>query len=143
MITELIAVEHVPAVMQLVYPELQRVVTRFAPHRDIDEIVELLMSQQMQLWVATTNEAQMKGWLLTKVICFTDGIRRLHLDLLHGDDIDDLLKHLEDIEEWALKLGVSEVSANVRPGLSKKLRRQAGFSKDYEVVMKHIRRSLH
>lgn len=137
----LIAKENTPAVLQLIGQNIGEVIKLY-PGLSFTNVVRDLYSAHRQLWVHCRTNMTIQAWMVTKVEIGEDGVRRLVVDLMGGEDLESLLPHWKRIEDWALKHGISQVRAMVRPGLRRKLR-SLGFSHACDVIEKDLKGQLH
>ncbi len=133
----LIAKENVPVILQLIGTDIESVIDEFTMGTcTYYKVVQELSSEHRQLWVLPTEEMHIQAWLVTKIENHPMG-KRLIFDLFGGEDLDLILTHLEDFEDWARSLGVVETFAYMRPGLRRKLKKH-GFRHMCDIVMKPL-----
>lgn len=133
----LIARGHVPALLQLIGMEVESLLQMFSVGTNTYfNVVKGLYEETRQLWVLSTDEFKIQGWLVTYIEPRATG-KRLVLDLFGGEDLQMLLANLYQIEEWAKALGCTEVMAYARPGIRKKLKKD-GFRHVCDLIVKPL-----
>jgi len=138
----LIAKEFVPAVLQLIGQDVEKVIDTFTMGRcTYYNVVQDLYTEHRQLWVLPTEDMQIQGWLVTKIENLATG-KRLIFDLFGGEDLDLILTHLDRFEDWAREIGVVETLGFTRPGFRKKLKKH-GFQHVCDIVIKPLTKQVH
>ena len=138
MIPHLIASENVPIAWTLVVNKLQKAMDKLeTTEYDTEYVYGLLVNQQAQLWMESTN----KMFAITRLIQYPT-IKRLVVDFIVGEDVSKYYKHLEFIEHWAAARGATQAEAEVRPGLQKILRNLA-WNRKRITMYKTLHRGLH
>lgn len=133
----LIAKENVPVILQIIGADIEHVIDTFTMgHCTYYNVVKELYAAHRQLWVLPTENMTIQGWLVTKIENHPMG-KRLVFDLFGGADLELILTHLENFEDWARAQGVVETFGYVRPGLRKKLKKH-GFRHMCDIVMKPL-----
>lgn len=139
----LVAKENTPYVLEHIGQDIAQVVAELpSAECHYAGVVQDLYNARRQLWVLPSTTGGVQGWLVTKIERDGDGVVRLILDLMGGEDVDELLTHLEVITNWAMSFDAVEVRALVRPGLRKKLK-QFGFYHKCDMVVKSLKGKLH
>lgn len=132
----LIAYQNIPLMLPLVSQDLAEVIGKHGHGlTTYQEVVEDLRIAKRQLWILVPD-GEIEAWLITSIMPSNFG-RRLIIDFLSGEDLDSLVEHFPTIENWALRLGATELVAYVRPGLRKKLKKH-GFHHAYDVITRPL-----
>ena len=142
MITEeiqLVGVPHasIDEVWGEVKPMLERGISHGDGELDIDDILKFLLDRTMQLWIVynyTEGNIMMAG--ITEVMTYPK-IKVCRAVVLGGDGVDQWVKHVSGIEEWAKSQGCDKIEAFGRRGLAKKME-AIGYSNRYVVIRKDL-----
>jgi hypothetical protein len=140
MIPQLIAKENIPTMLQVVGKDIESVVETFAAdYTTYFDIAQDLYVERRQLWILPTEEFQVQGWMVTRLVALPLGQKRLYLDLFGGEDLDILSPHFACIDAWARSHGATEMFAYSRPGLRREMRKQ-GFRHMCDIMIKPLGR---
>ena len=102
-----------------IMPHLNKALS-YTPECSVESILERIMQGTSLLWVVTTPYGQHKGVVVTQIKRFPNyDVAIGHL--CGGEDIDDWIHLLSDIEEWAQQAGCRKFEIQGRKGWAKKL----------------------
>ena len=134
--------DDLPHVMPVVAGLIDDALTNHSANElSLPDIVQGLVEQRMQLWIAMDNNRVVQAVTVTQIATYPQK-RRLRFLTLRGLDIEKWVGMLKNIEDWALAHGCVEIEAWVRPGLRKMLVEKQGFERQYEVVTKELRGTI-
>lgn len=114
-----------------VLPYLEKGLPYLDGKYDLLDIKKLCLDNAMQLWVIY-NEAdvEVKGIVLTELLTYPQSLRA-GIFLVAGDDLDQVMQHLDTIINWARNNNADSIELYGRPGWEKIL-------KKYEFEKTHI-----
>ena len=135
---ELIARENIPLVWHIVGPRLEDAIKKFEfGEYALEDFLELLLAGQAQLWVAGNGEMM----AVTRIVVYPE-FKRLFVDFIEGQNVEEYEKYMEYIEDWAVELGATQAEAELRPGLERIARRN-GWKRRRVHMFKHLKQGLH
>lgn len=122
----LIAKENI--MMVLAKPQVRQMIERV---REVSpsvysfvDIVAKLEAGEFQLWLLH-EEFELKLIMITEIELWPK-MKRLRVEMMSGEDYDSYGHHLSELKTWAKQHRCREIVSSVRPGFSKKLKKQ-GF----------------
>lgn len=135
----LVAKENVIRVWPGVKGLLERAMEYSTGEYGLQYLLQELIVGRFQLWFGIDEGAsvpKLKVVGVTSISTYPEK-KRLRLELLAGEGLDDFLDKIDDIEQWARQFGATETEAYVRPGIAKILSGR-GFKQPYSMVLRPI-----
>ena len=100
---------------------------------NLDDLYQSLMEGKAQLWILSDDEGNIHFVGITRILQYPQ-VKRLLIDLLVGEKIENALKLIAEVEAWAKTEGTTQTEAYARPGLARVLQKKAAF-KEMRVVL--------
>lgn len=133
-------ISHVmPEDLDVVWSELEPQIMRGLTHGQGDECYPELMKAQilderMQLWAIQNEEHELRAGVVVSVR--DSKTRKVWVELLAGEDIDEWASDLEDtLRTFKERIGASTIEASCRLGLAKYLQTRGTGWKRKAIVM--------
>lgn len=127
----------IPNVLPQVAAKLRAVYARTFFWMPFQELVERLLAGKMQLWVLVEDET------IVAIFCtriYTQhGVALAEIVLYSGEWSEDIMKHLPEVEEWAVEHGAEAVRIEGRSGWQRRLSHY-GYSLEHVALFKLLER---
>jgi hypothetical protein len=101
----------------------------------LEHIIELAKNGRFQIWFAVSDSKPFLC-LITELIGYPNR-RTLNLVQFGGTQLNNFAKHLDIVEQWAIRMGCTHVETQCRDGLIPLLTNQ-GYNKRATVVTKAL-----
>lgn len=132
--------ETLPFVWPAVSEQLQPALARSWEPVTASELSAKLLAQTAQLWLAVDG-SDLKASAITQLE-EDNGVRSMRILAFAGEDLEDVVKLLPKLEDWAVQAGASKLIAETRPGIFRKMQ-QHGFNLQRYLIAKDLRGRMH
>ena len=126
-----------PQVVEAFWPFVEEHIARCIPHSEgeleVEDFHTALTKREMQLWIA--YHSQIVATMITQIVPYPQK-KILRIIAIAGDDMDQWLPNLPQVEQWAASIGCSALECWGRKGW---LRVLQDWKCSYHVLTKEIR----
>lgn len=128
---------NLPNVINGLYPKIAAATLYSVGKYNGVDIVKLIASGAMQLWVAFDEENdKVEGVAITEITVYPQR-KILKFLCATGDDVSQWIDHMDAIEKWGESMGCDGSQAETRPGWEKLLKPR-GYDKSHVILNKEL-----